>query len=372
MGKKSRRHRRVTKTKRTRRINRMKGGTLPSSGQEALLNTELDSKTRSYALSHSAMSKFLHDKLMPIASSRGSMRIIQENLESMKDKESAILSVKLANDLYENAKRAIETSFQSKNVEECRQINMRAVEQLKRAIDLGSLPARILLAGMLLSGNKVGIRLNLDEATDLIFQCVSDNADCEGLMAYKLLQTYMNTAQPFAERSAAAGSKYGQHVLSYFKHTIEKEHLLNLAANQNYDEAQIELGEICRLNGYRIVVNNEQYVNRMMPAEIVTVNRADALRLLELAAEQGNHRAFIYIGNFYKDKATELISQLFIRGATLELKNEAHDAYNKANQWFSWAEEAGNITVPFFEMRQLERKLNQFDSIYKRNQSRTQ
>lgn len=181
------------------------------------------------------------------------------------------------NELFRSAEHLHATSFDSQAVDTCARLNVRAVEQLKKAIALGSLPARACLADMLLTGNTFGVDANFDEAVDLVSQFDNVDPDCQGVLAHCYFNiAKLNDARSLAAPSAGHGSKYGQFVLGLLERKPKEAFKqFALAAAQNYDEAQLALSALC-MRGY---------------ADIPP-DRDEALRLLRLAARQGNRRAF--------------------------------------------------------------------------------
>ena len=240
--------------------------------------------------------------------------------ESMSATMSSVVTEGLANDLYERAERLRATSFQSQNVAECRQKNQDAVELLKQAIDMGSLKARACLADMLLNGTTLGIAPNFNEVKRLLIDdAYPEDPDCEGVFAhYRFKREYyipvrQKEIRDAAEHSAAAWSKYGQLVIGLIALSSEGDPALvdpalafaqfDLAARQNYDQAQIALGEL--------------WLGATPP------NQGEALRLFERAALQGNTYAFYLIANMHKKNAHE------------------PDSYREAVKWFTFRQEAG-------------------------------
>lgn len=243
--------------------------------------------------------------------------------ESMSATMSSVVTEGLANDLYERAERLRATSFQSQNVAECRQKNQDAVELLKQAIDMGSLKARACLADMLLNGTTLGIAPNFNEVKRLLIDdAYPEDPDCEGVFAhYRFKREYyipvrQKEIRDAAEHSAAAWSKYGQLVIGLIALSSEGDPALvdpalafaqfDLAARQNYDQAQIALGEL--------------WLGATPP------NQGEALRLFERAALQGNMYAFQLIANMHKKNAQET------RDAT---------SHREAVKWFTFRKEAG-------------------------------
>jgi len=230
----------------------------------------------------------------------------------------SVATKELANEIYERAERLRATSFQSQNVVECEQKNQDAVELLKHAISMGNLKARACLADMLLNGTTLGIEPNLQEVMLLLGDVANMDPDCEGVLAHhRFKREYHNPARQehiraAAKHSAAAGSKYGQLVVGLIELETNRPGLafaqFVLAAGQNYDQAQIKLGELCL---------------RATPP-----NQDEALRLFKLAAEQGNMHAFQLIANMHKKNA---------------LEPGAHEPAScmEAVKWFTFRKEAG-------------------------------
>jgi TPR repeat protein len=229
---------------------------------------------------------------------------------------SSVAMRRLANDIYERAERLRATSFQSQNGAVCIQTNQNAVELLKQAIVMGSLKARACLADMLLNGNTAGIFPNHAEAHSLC-DINQVDPDCEGVLAhYRFKREYhipdqQQEIRDAAEHSAAAGSKYGQFVVGLIALETNLPDLafvqFDLAAQQNYDQAQIKLGEL--------------HLKATPP------NQDEALRLFERAAEQGNIYAFDLIANVHKKNAHEPESR------------------REAIKWFTFRQETGCLTA---------------------------
>jgi len=228
----------------------------------------------------------------------------------------SVATEELANNTYEQAERLRATSFQSQNVAECIKTNKNAEELLKQAIVMGSLKARACLADMLLNGTTAGIGVNWDLVKGLLSGDVAMGPDCEGVLAhYRFKREYFVRANQgeihdAATRSADAGSKYGQFVVGTIK-LFEGDMGLagaqfNLAAQQNYDQAQVALGEL--------------HLRANPPDQV------EALRLFKLAAEQGNIHAFQLIANTHKKNALQ--------------RHDVND-YMEAVKWFAFRKEAG-------------------------------
>jgi TPR repeat protein len=212
---------------------------------------------------------------------------------------------------FKRAQRMRAHSFQKRDVAECARMNQEAEQWLKDAMDLECLPARAALAEMYLSRDKVGVKPpimdHMPMAVDLVSEVANEDPDCMGVLAYcNFKYNMVNEAAPLAAQSAAAGSKYGQFVCGLIQRTQRNyagaHHWFSLAASQNFDEAQIGLAEL--------------YSSGHMK---------EARRLLELAAEQGNDKAILYIGFSYGDDAAAMKSQEF---------------FDEACKWIGYAIEA--------------------------------
>lgn len=239
---------------------------------------------------------------------------------------SSVAMTRLANDIYERAERLHATSFQSQNGAECIQTNQNAVELLKQAIVMGSLKARACLADMLLNGDTAGIAPNHAEA-QLLCDINHVDPDCEGVLAHcrfkreyhiRSRQEHIRAA---AEHSAAAGSKYGQFVVGLIESEGNPARALEqfaLAADQNYDQAQIKLGELSL---------------RATPP-----NQDEALRLFELAALQGHIHAFYLIANMHKKNARE---------------RQDKNSQMEAIKWFTFRQETGCCLIAQNDLAEL-------------------
>jgi len=218
-----------------------------------------------------------------------------------------------ANAMFEEAVRLRATSFRSLNVEECAQIMRRVVTELNKAIAMGNLKAHAYLADMLLQGHTVGVAANFYKAVDLVSQHDRMDTDCEGVLAQCHFHAdELNDARLLAQRSA--DSKYGQLALGWLEKRKGNDAAaavqFTLAADQNYDEAQYKLAEM-HFKGWKTPANP-----RALP------NYNEALRLLKLAAVQGNKHAFHLISVIQRMKLS-------------------HD---EAARWFGYYVEAGDLT----------------------------
>ena len=166
------------------------------------------------------------------------------------------------------------------DLQRCIVANVEAVRQLREAAYMGSLRARACLADMLLNGHTAGVSKNVREAMRLVSEV--DDPDCQGVLAHCHFNDGIKAGPALAARSAARGSKYGQFVLGLYEQqkrkTKEASDYFKLAAAQNYDQAQIALSKM-------------------------QSNPDEALRLLNLAADQGNSDAFYLISDVYRLKA---------------------------------------------------------------------
>jgi TPR repeat protein len=142
-----------------------------------------------------------------------------------------------------------------------------------------------------------------------------------GVWAYcNFKYNMMNEAAPLAMKSAQDGSKYGQFVCGLIQRNQRNNgihnggacHWFSLAASQNFDEAQIGLAELYSSGKMTMGGTKEQ-------------DMREARRLLELAAEQGNDKAFLYIGFSYGDDAAAMKSQ---------------QLFDEACKWIGYAIEA--------------------------------
>jgi TPR repeat protein len=184
----------------------------------------------------------------------------------------------------------------------CIDTNVEAAKQLREAVDMGSLRARACLADMLLNGYTAGVKKNVREAMSLVSKV--DDPDCEGVLAHCHFKDGIKAGPGLAAKSAAAGSKYGQYVVGLYElqkgKTKEAADYFTRAAEQNYDEAQIALSKM-----------------QSDPDE--------TLRLLNLAADQGNSDAFYSIAGIYRSKSND---------------NPYTRDFHDAVAWYSMAEKA--------------------------------
>jgi TPR repeat protein len=168
---------------------------------------------------------------------------------------------------------------------------------LQKAIYLGHLPSRALMAHMLMNG-----REGVASDCNAMFELVDEGArlgchHCQGVMAwcykwgYGIRRDYVRALE-LARYSSGKGSKYGQNALGCFywhdSEVVAKDYaqalsLLGLAAAQNFDMAQYSLG--CMYDfGHG-----------------VTQDHAEALRLYQLAVAQGHPTAMRWVANCYEE-----------------------------------------------------------------------
>lgn len=233
------------------------------------------------------------------------------------------------NELFKQAERLHATSFSDRtprviamgDLQMCISANVEAVKQLRKAIAMDSFRASACLADMLLNGNTVGVRKDVREAKKLVSDV--DDPDCQGVLAHCHFNDGIKAGPGLAARSAARGSKYGQYVLGLYEmqkgKTAEASDYFKLAAAQNYDEAQIALSKM-----------------QSDPDE--------ALRLLNLAADQGNADAFYSIAEVCRRKSNDNPHTKAFRDAMewcqLAVKADhpyAYDTYSSMQHRLRWS-----------------------------------
>jgi TPR repeat protein len=239
--------------------------------------------------------------------------------------------------LFKRAQKMRAHSFRDHDVAKCAEINQKAEKLLKDATDLGNLQARAALAEMYLSRDKVGVKPPITEhvpmAVDLVSEFDSDDSDpdCMGVLAYcHFKYNMLNEAAPLAMKSAQSGSKYGQFVCGLIQrnqhnngiHNHGACHWFSLAASQNYDEAQIGLAELYSSGKMTMGGTKEE-------------DMREALRLRELAAEQGNNKAMLFIGYTHGDEAIALKKDE-------NRQEEAQQRFEEACRWIGFALESKN------------------------------
>ncbi len=170
-----------------------------------------------------------------------------------------------------------------------------AAQQLQRAIGHGHLPSRALMAWILLFGRE-GVADDHERAFALVDRVLC--AHCKGVVAYCCLCGYgckKNTTRSLklARESSGKGSRYGHYALGLlyrysvsgpvaqdFARALE---LYQLAASQNLDEAQNELGN---MHHYAVGVARDD---------------VEALRWQQLAAAQGHPNALYNLAMFHEN-----------------------------------------------------------------------
>ena len=327
MHKSMRRNRKRSGTKRsgTKRSGSKRGGMFRQDKKKAMLSDfytspegmPLHVRSELLAGPFSASYKFLAENVFKSSVDAPKLTTTQKRLmdETSSSLETKMLTA-LPDEICKSAERLRATSFRSKNLEKCAELNVRAMEQLRRAAKMGSLRARACFADMLF-GNTVGFNQDFQVVKLLVcqdppackgFLAYEDDPDCKGVLAHYCFKNGLplKYARDLAEQSAAAGSKYGQLVLGLLLERDSKPDLainFKAAAAQNYDEAQIALSELHSKRG----------------------DKAEALRLLNLAAEQGNKNAFFSIAQIYSSDAAQ----------------NAH-SFREAERWFKLAQKTGH------------------------------
>jgi hypothetical protein len=165
-----------------------------------------------------------------------------------------------------------------------------ALIPLQKAIDMGHLPSRALMAWLLIDGRE-GIAKDQNRA----FQLVEEGArlgchHCQGVLAYCYYGGYgcdINVEQSLklAHESSDKGSKYGHYTLGKLYSNVGDKavEFFQRAVVQNFDGAQLFLGlwhtDHAHIEGY---------------------SHAEAQRLFHLAAAQGNPSALYWLGLSYQ------------------------------------------------------------------------
>jgi TPR repeat protein len=179
-----------------------------------------------------------------------------------------------------------------------------AADALKRAIDVGHLPSRALLAHMMIDGRE-GVALDRSFKS---LPLVSGRRwlDChhfKGVMAWGCMEGFTSYCSPscklyqLALESADKGSRYGQcnlgaHYENMGPHYyVQAVALYRLAAAQNLDSAQLRLGYM-HYNGFG-----------------VDKDFAKALRLYRLAAAQGHPQALYDVAAFHEKGKIGVVRQ---------------------------------------------------------------
>lgn len=347
MNKKSR-HRKQLKNSRKKR----KGGMFSSSKAKQNLF-----KTKTLTVLKSPVDPALKELLMTVPGS-GSHKHVSEQLlgplktapislkeraqiamSSLPVSSAAAAGIGIA--LFKRAQRIRAHSFHNHNIEECARINQQAEKLLIEAMELGNLQARAALAEMYLSRDKVGVKPPIMEHMPMAVGLVSEfdrdsdcmgAFDCMGVLAYCHFKYYndLHQANLLAMPSAQAGSKYGQFVCGLIQRNQRNNGIHNggacywfsLAAGQNYDEAQIGLAELYSSDKMTMGGTKED-------------DMKEALRLRELAAEQGNDKAMLYLGYTHGDQAIALKKDANRQG-------EAQRHFEEACRWVGFALESNN------------------------------
>ena len=171
-----------------------------------------------------------------------------------------------------------------------------AAVALKLAVDLGHLPSRALKAWLMLRGRE-GVAKDCDGAFELVEEGARLGCHhCQGVMADCYLHGYgceedAARSLELARESSGKGSRYGQWVLSLFyqygvggvaQDYAQALALFRLAAAQNFDEAQNNLGKMYDVG------------------QGVAQDKAEALRLYQLAAAQGHPIALFNVAHFHE------------------------------------------------------------------------
>lgn len=323
-----------------------KGGMFPSSSK-AKQNLF---KTNTLTVLKSPVDLALKELLMTVPGSGSHKHVSEKLLEPLKTApislkkraESAMSSLPVSSAaaaglgiaLFKRAQQMRAHSFHNHNIEECARINQQAEKHLIEAMKLGNLQARAALAEMYLSRDKVGVKPPIMEhmpmAVDLVSEFDSD-PDCMGVLAYcHFKYNDMVEANRLALPSAQAGSKYGQFVCGLIQRNQRNNGIhdggacywFSLAAAQNFDEAQIGLAELYSSG-------------KMRMGGIKEDDMREALRLRELAAEQGNDKAMLYVGYTHGDEAIALKKDA-------NRQEEAQRHFEEACRWVGFALESKN------------------------------
>jgi TPR repeat protein len=245
----------------------------------------------------SGMLQKLSDKLLTPPSNDPKMH---HSMQSILKASLSSAAMKRSNQLHVNAERLHANSFTpdihgdvETQVVECERTNAMAVDQLEKAIGMGSLKARACLAAMLLHGNTLGIAKDYDTNFPRAFNLVAhiEDPDCEGVLAmcfhfhdlafnYLSGKSMLDERLRLAKKSADAGSKYGHFALGSFSFETDPKKAVThftVAADQNDDMALVALSELC-MKGFCDMLGSPNYKK--------------ANDYLHRAAKQGNVRAF--------------------------------------------------------------------------------
>jgi len=188
-----------------------------------------------------------------------------------------------------------------------------AVSPLQRAIELKHLPSLALMAWLLIHGRE-GIAKDTEAALGLAEEGTRLGCHhCQGVLACCETEDPQSEAQKLARAIAScqAGSMYGQYSLGELRllanDDAEALAWFQLAAEQNLDRAQLELGRIL-------------YYNGLCPPE----QHAEALRCFQLAAGQGDGDGLFCVGYMH------------------ELGHSVPADKNEAVRWYKRAAAAGH------------------------------
>jgi TPR repeat protein len=288
------RRRRVKKVKMSRRNNTRKGGSSASASASASRAAKLKKLLGTPDGPESGMFKLLRTRLFkdPTAIVSPPRHVADAMHRAL---YSRVKMKRVENELFKRAERLHATSFRYCNfnnvamcsLAKCTASNLAAVKDLQDSMEMGNFQARALLADMLLNGRTVGVNKNVREAVAMVEHV--EHPDCQGVLAHHYFNGGIKAGHSLAKQSAAAKSKYGQYVLGLYeqrdRNVKKASECFSLAAAQNYEEAQIALSE-CQSD------------------------RGEALRLLKLAAEQGNNHAFYSIAELHRRSSEQLHDQL--------------------------------------------------------------
>ena len=228
------------------------------------------------------------DTLPPSRYVANKMIALESRVKKKKAENEGIKLFKMAESLHATSFRYRDVSnIANCDLQRCINANEEAVKKLREAIDMGNMQARACLADMLLNGKTLGVRKDVHDIKDVreAVELVShiDDPDCQGVLAHWHFNNKNMAGPDLASTSAARGSKYGQYVVGLYemqkKDAIEAAKYFTLAAEQNYEEAQISLSKLQN-------------------------NTVSELRLLNLAADQGNVDAFYTIFGVYLRKSS--------------------------------------------------------------------
>lgn len=288
------------RVKNTRRRNKKRNGGASGASEALGVSASSPKLTRSQKLQRllgnprdSAMLSSLSKRLLePPPGILPPPRYVKEKMNNTI--ESRVKTKRVENELFKMAEHLHATSFRyrttvNRDLRRCIDANVEAVKHLRKAIDMGSFQAHALLADILLNGHIAGVGKDVREAKKLVSQVqVANDPDCQGILAHCHFNDGIKAGLGLATQSASAGSKYGQYVLGLYEmqkdkpNEAEASDYFKLAAEQNYDEAQIALSK------FKLQSDPDE-----------------ALRLLNLAADQGNADAFYSIAEVCRRKSND-------------------------------------------------------------------